>query len=216
MTLFERRLATGVIGVWLILGVCVSALRELPRLLHHQYLINLLAYECQWVLQAVAGAAFAVWLWRSSNKSQRIWRTLGVAAATFAASDLAQLISSSTLMGWWHRRPASWAMIIHQFVVIDVTHFFILALGVIAVVLMIERNLEDVRREREVAEIATAIADARARTVQMAVQPAEVRRALFDIEALLPDDPSAAENAVLNLSDVLREALLRIRKADAQ
>lgn len=214
MTSFERKLAYGVISVWLGLSICTNTLRLAARVLAHVpvSLPDSIFLQWQWVIQAVAGAVLAMYAWRTRRSSYWLLRWLAASALIYVGNEIGQVLSLLIMRAARKTTLRPLKYMLQQILVIDITHFFILALGVVAVVMMIDWYFESVRRETEAAALTVTIADARARSLRLTLQPAEVRASLRRIEELLPHDPAAAELAILHVSDVLRAALLRARE----
>jgi hypothetical protein len=211
MTRFERRLAAGIIGSWMLLSICTSVLRIGIRIASHRPVVvpAALLFEWEWLLQGTAAACLAIYVWRTRRGRFRILRYTTAAMNIFLVGETIDFLSFLAVRKYLPPpRSTPYQVAVSMFNV-DLTHYFILFLGTIAITLMVDAYQSSVAAQREAADIEARLAEARVSNLRNQVKPALIREALASIESLLPDQPVRAETALLNLSDFLRLALLR-------
>ena len=170
----------------------VLALSEADRLGDFWNRLALISLFVQWV---VLGAAAALCLCR------RWLNQLGVTAATLAVLGLTQLVTLSfSVLGWWFLESghelaggASPAGLIARNLAIGGI-ITLLALRYFYVRHQWQRNIE-------------AEARSRLRALQARIHPHFLFNTLNTIAGLIPAQPDQAEQAVLDLADLLRSAL---------
>ncbi len=214
MTPVERRLATGVVASWMILSICTSALRIAWRISSHKpvYPFGALMIEQEWLVQGLAAAVLAVYTWRNRNQRFRFLWFIAVAFVLFLGSETVNVLLYIPAKRFLPSASLPLMPAVVNMFIVDVTHFFILALGAIAVPLMIHAYRDSLAAEREEASIEARLAETRVHNLRTQLRPALIRSSLQTIEAMLPADPEGAEAALLNLSDFLRLTLLRARR----
>ena len=212
MTAFERRLAGGVIASWMSLSILTSAIRIGMRIWQHRpvYALGATFFEFEWLLEGIAAATFAIYVWRRRDSQHRFIKSAGVAMLLYLGKEAFDF--GSWLLVREHLPSASQSAkwVLNSMLTIDITHFFIAILGAVPVVLMIDAYEKGIASERDAAQLEATLAEARLRNVRNEVQPELIRQTLAEIEALLPHDAARAEEHLLNLSDTLRAALLKV------
>ena len=171
----------------------VLALSEADRLGDFWNRLALVSLFVQWV---VLGAAAALCLCR------RWLNRLGVTAATLAVFGLTQLVTLSfSVLGWWFLDPRQElagfaappaALVAHNLAIGGIVT--LLALRYFYVRHQWQRNVE-------------AEARSRLRALQARIHPHFLFNTLNTIAGLIPGQPDQAEQAVLDLADLLRSAL---------
>jgi hypothetical protein len=213
MTVFERRVFGGVLGSWMILSLLSTILRVSLRLSSGSpvYLSNMLYFFVPWFIEGVAGGLLAIFAWRRRNHPHRFVRFAGAAMGAFIVAKLVHFACWLALRPFiYGASPLSAApKVLNSILSVDLSNFFILAVGSISAVVMIGVHRDGLEVEKEAARLEAALAEARLRNVRNQVKPQLVHQSLARIEQSLPDEPQRAEAELLNLSDFLRIALLR-------
>lgn len=210
MTRSERRLAGAIVAAWMLLSFCTSALRIGGRVAAHQqiYVAGALFLEVEWLLQAGGAALFAVYMMRHRAQRFRFAMSAAVATIIFLAVEMIDFGAWYVLRPYLPSRSMTPLYMLNGMLAIDVTHFFILILGTAAAVLMIDAYHHGLDAEREASQLEARLSEVRLKNLRHQVQPAQIRKTLAEIEAMLPHDAARAESELLNLSDSLRVALL--------
>ncbi|MDG4554543.1 MAG: histidine kinase [Candidatus Competibacter sp.] len=171
----------------------VLALSEADRLGDFWNRLALISLFVQWV---VLGAAAALCL------SRRWLNRLGVSAATWAVFGLTQLVTLLfSALGWWFLAPGQ-----------EPTGFAAPPVGLIArnlaiggIVTLLALRYFYVRHQWQ--RNVEAEARSRLRALQARIHPHFLFNTLNTIAGLIPARPEQAEQAVLDLADLLRSAL---------
>lgn len=208
---FERILAGRVMAGWFAVSVLSLAMRIGSRLIQHQWPVArfLLWVELRWLMLIVFAGCLCVVTWQSASRPHRFARVGAAAAGLFVAFDVPVQIAYRLVIALMppQRTPPSTMLI--QNVSSDLVYFSIVALGTVAVTLVVRAQRMSLAAAHEAAALEAQVADARVRLLRTQVQPALIRESLEHIEALLIEDPLRAEAAVFGLSDFLRVALQR-------
>ncbi len=169
----------------------VLALSEADRLGDFWNRLALISLFVQWVVLGVAAALCLCRRWLNQ---------LGVTAATLAVLGLTQLVTLGfSVLGWWFLEPG------HELVAAPPAGLIARNLAISGIVALLALRYFYVRHQWQ--RNIEAAARSRLRALQARIHPHFLFNTLNTIAGLIPARPEQAEQAVLDLADLLRSAL---------